>query len=119
MSNRTFDASTWFDTYRSAFAPALHAQQEGLKAFERLARYQYAVAGDYLEFSVSAARAAIDAKSGEDLVTAQSALSSNLSRQLQQRAEEFVTIATESQNTLKNLFAEASGKAAAATKKAA
>jgi Phasin protein len=119
MSDHTFDASTWFDKYRTAFAPALRAQQEGLKAFERLARYQYAVAGDYIEFSLSAAKAAIGAKSGEDLVAAQSALSSNLSKQLQERAEEFVTIATESQNTLTNLFGEASAKAAAATKKAA
>jgi len=119
MTDRTFDASTWFETYRSAFAPALRAQQEGLKAFERFARYQYAVAGDCLEFSLSAAKATMGAKSGEDLVAAQSALNSNLSKQLQERAEEFVAIATESQNTMTHIFAEAGAKAAAATKKAA
>jgi hypothetical protein len=119
MTNPTFDMKSWFQTYRSAFAPALRAQQEGLKAFERLARYQYAVAGDCLEFSLSAAKAALGAKSGEDLMAAQNELSSSLSDQMHKRADEFVTIASESQNTLTSLFAEVTTPAAGTAKKAA
>ncbi len=48
MTDRIFDATALLETYRNALAPAFQAQQEGVKALERLARYQYAVAGDYL-----------------------------------------------------------------------
>ncbi len=50
-----FDVNSWLKTYRDAFAPAQRAQAEALKAFERFARHQYAVAGDCLEFSLNAA----------------------------------------------------------------
>ena len=40
MNNSTFDPKTLFETYRNAFAPALKAQQESVKAIERLGRYQ-------------------------------------------------------------------------------
>ena len=66
-----FDLNTWLKTYRDAFAPAQRAQAEGFKAFERFARHQYAVAGDYLEFSLHAAKVALAAKTGDDFAAAQ------------------------------------------------
>ena len=62
MSDTTFDPKTIFETYRNAFAPALKAQQEGVKALDRVGRYQYAVAGDYLEWSLAQAKAALSAQ---------------------------------------------------------
>ena len=38
MNDRTFDPSTLIESYRDALAPAIRAQQEALKAFERVAR---------------------------------------------------------------------------------
>ncbi len=58
MSDSPFDPTSIFESYRNAFAPVLKAQQEGVKAIERLGRYQYAVAGDYLEWSLAQATAA-------------------------------------------------------------
>ena len=48
MSDRTFDPNTWFDAYRETFASVHKSQEDGFKAVERFARFQYAVAGDYL-----------------------------------------------------------------------
>ena len=43
MSDRPFDPNTWFDAYKETFASVHKAQEEGFKAVERLARFQYAV----------------------------------------------------------------------------
>src|SRR5262245_46624320 len=119
MSDRAFDVNAFVDAYRNAFAPALSAQQEGLKSFDRFARYQYAVAGDYLEFGLAQAKAAFSGKTGQDLASAQTELVTKLGEQLRKRADEFVSIATESQNTLTKLVTEATAKAANVAKKAA
>jgi len=61
MTQPTFDFSTLFETYKTAMAPVFRAQQEGLKTLERLAHYQFAVAGDYLEWSLAQASLLNDA----------------------------------------------------------
>jgi len=119
MNDRTFDPTAMIESYRDALAPALHAQQEGLKAIERMARYQYAVAGDYLEWSLTQAQAMLAAKSPTELAAKQAELSSKISEQLRGRVQELTTIASESQSKLNQLFNEASAKVAELSKKAA
>ena len=119
MTSQTFDPSALIETYRNALAPAIHAQQEGLKAFERLARYQYAVAGDYLEWSMTQAQAFFAAKNPTELAAKQAELGSKISEQLRGRVQELTTITSESQSTLNQLFNEASAKVAELSKKAA
>jgi hypothetical protein len=119
MTDQTFDPSALLETYRNALAPALHAQQEGLKALDRLARYQYAVAGDYLEWSLSQAQALLGAKSPSEIAAKQSELGTKISEQLRGRVQELNAIAGEAQSTLSKLFTEASAKVTELTKKAA
>ncbi len=97
MSDISFDPKTILESYRSAFAPALKAQQEGVKALDRVGRYQYAVAGDYLEWSLAQAKAAIGAQSPADFVSKQVELTTALSEKLRARAEEFVKLAADAQ----------------------
>jgi phasin family protein len=118
MSNSPFDPTSIFEAYRSAFAPALKAQQEGVKAFERLGRYQYAVAGDYMEWSIAHANAAAAVKTPAELVTKQVELAAGLAEKLRVRAQEFVTLATEAQTTFTQVVREAAAKAADMTKEA-
>lgn len=118
MADRTFDLSTMFDVYRDAFAPVLRAQQEGFKTLERLARYQFAVAGDYLDWSLAHAGAAVHTKSVADLVGQQTELNTRLGDKLRTRAEEFSKIATETQGAVTQWF-DATAKAAEGVKKAA
>jgi hypothetical protein len=97
MSDSTFDPKTILDTYRSAFAPVLNAQQEGVKVIDRVGRYQYAVAGDYLEWSLAQAKLALAAQTPADFFSKQVELTTALSEKLRARAQEFATLATEAQ----------------------
>ncbi len=81
MTQPTFDFSTLFETYKTAMAPVFRAQQEGLKTLERLAHYQFAVAGDYLEWSLAQAKASVGPKSAADLIGQQTSLNLSLERQ--------------------------------------
>ncbi len=119
MTDRIFDATTLLETYRNAFAPALQAQKTGLKAFERLARFHYAVAGDVMEWSLTNVHAFLAAKNPSELVAKQAELGSKIGEQLRGRVQEFSTIASESQTALSQLFNEATAKVAELSKKAA
>jgi hypothetical protein len=117
MSDTLFDTKSILQTYRQAFDPVLKAQQEGVKVVDRVGRYQYAVAGDYLEWSLAQANAALAAQTPADFVSKQVELTTTLSEKLQARAQEFVTIATEAQTTFTEAAQEATNKVTEETKK--
>jgi phasin family protein len=117
MTDTTFDPKSIFETYRNAFAPALKAQQEGVKALDRVGRYQYAVAGDYLEWSLAQAKAALVAQTPADFVSKQVELTTALSEKLRARAQEFVTLATDAQTSFTNVVTDITDKVVAETKK--
>jgi hypothetical protein len=119
MTQPTFDFTTLFDTYRQAFAPVMTVQQNSLKTLERLARYQFAVAGDYLDWSLSHAKASVEPKSVADLVSKQTALNTSFGDKLRARAEEFTQIASETQGAVTQWIDEAGAKVASSVKKAA
>jgi phasin family protein len=119
MSDSTFDPKAIIDTYKNAFAPVLKAQQEGITAIDRVGRYQYAVAGDYLEWSLAQAKAALGAQTPAEFVSKQVELTTALSEKLRARAQEFVTLATETQNSFTNVVNEATAKVAEVSKKKA
>jgi len=118
MSDSPFDPKAVFETYRNAFAPALKAQQESVKAIERLGRYQYAVAGDYLEWSLAHVNASVGVKTPAELVTKQVELATALNEKLRVRAQEFVSLATDAQTSFTQVVSEATAKAADMTKEA-
>ncbi len=119
MIDSTFDPKTVFEAYRSAMAPALKAQQEGLKMIDRAGHCQYAVAGDYLEWSLAQAKAALAAQTPTEFVSKQIELATALSEKLRGRVQEFVSLATEAQSSFTQVVTEATAKVATATKKAA
>jgi phasin family protein len=119
MSDPTFDPKTILETYRTAFAPTLKAQQEGLKAIERAGRYQYAVAGDYLEWSLAQGKAAIAAQTPAEFVSKQVELATALSEKLRARVQEFVSLATDVQTSITKVVSEATAKVVEVTRKAA
>ncbi len=119
MTQKAFDLNTLFDSYRDALAPIFRAQQEGLKTIERLARYQFAVAGDYLDWSLSQAKASVGPKSAAELMSEQTALNTKFGEKLRARGEEFSQIATETQGVVSQWIGETSKKVADTVKKAA
>ena len=119
MSNQIFDVTTLFNSYRQALAPVAKAQQEAVKILETFARYQLALAGDCIDWSVSQAKAMADLKSPSDFVAQQSELSTKAGEQIRKRSQELTQIATDTQGTVKQWFGEASAKLAEVTRKAA
>ena len=119
MNDPTFDPTTWFDSYRETFASAHKAQQEGLKVIERFARFQYAVAGDYLDVGIAQTQAVLAAKTPAELLTKQAELGTRLTEKLRARAQEFSTLASEVQGTVTTFAAETTKSAAGPAKKAA
>jgi hypothetical protein len=117
MNDLNFDPKTILESYRTAFAPVLKSQQEGVKMLDRVGRYQYAVAGDYLEWSLAQAKAALGAQTPADFVTKQVELTTALSEKLRARAQEFVTLATETQVHFADAMKETTTKFAEQTKK--
>jgi phasin family protein len=115
----TFDAKSIFENYRSTFAPVFKAQQEAIKSFDRIGRYQYAIAGDYLEWSLAQAKTVLDAQSPTELVSKQVELTNALGDKLRARAHEFLTLATEAQNGLADVVTEITNKTVADSKKRA
>jgi phasin family protein len=119
MSEHTFDPKTIFESYKTAWAPALKVQQEGVKALDRVGRYQYAVAGDYLEWSLAQAKAALAAQTPAEFVSKQVELTTALSEKLRARAQEFVKLAADAQTGFSEVVNETVAKNAAETKKRA
>ena len=111
MFDRNFDPNTLINATRDAFAPALKAQQEGFKSLERLARLQFAVAGDMLESSLARVHAAFAATTAGDLLSKQTELHTQLVDKLRERAQEFSTVTTEIQTKLSQIGTEFAAKA--------
>lgn len=119
MSDTTFDSKTIIEAYRKALAPVQKAQQEGVKTLDRVGRYQYAVAGDYLEWALAQTKATVAAQTPADFLAKQVELTTGLSEKLCARAQEFVTLATEAQTSFTAVANDATAKVVEATRKKA
>jgi phasin family protein len=111
MTDRTFDPSTLINATREAFAPVLKAQQEGFKTFERLARLQYAFAGDVLDSTLARVNASFASKDASELMSKQTELHSQLVEKMRERMQEFSSVASEIQTKFSQLGSEIAAKA--------
>jgi hypothetical protein len=118
MTDRTFDTNQILTAAREAFAPMLKAQQEGFKTIERLARLQYAVAGDVLETGFARMNAAFTAASPSELFSKHTELNTQFVDKLRARAEEFATVTSEMQAKFSQFGSEIAAKAVPSRKAA-
>jgi hypothetical protein len=118
MTDRTFDPNTLMSAAREAFAPVLKAQQEGFKTLERLARLQYAVAGDVLESSLARVNATFVATSATELLNKHTELNTEFADKLRARAQEFANVTSEMQAKFSQFGSEMATKAVPARKAA-
>jgi hypothetical protein len=119
MTDKTFDPANWADAYRDTFATVNKAQEQAFKALERFARFQYAVAGDYLDAGIAQVQAALAVKTPAELLAKQTEVGARLGEKLRSRAQEFATLATEVQGSMSSFATEAAQRATATVKKAA
>jgi phasin family protein len=118
MTDRTFDTNQMLAAAREAFAPMLKAQQDGFRTLERLARLQYAVAGDMLDTGLARVHAALAATTPTELFSKHSELNTQFVDKLRARAEEFATVTSEIQAKFSQFGHEIAAKAVP-TRKAA
>ena len=118
MTDHTFDPNTLLTATREAFAPVLKAQQEGFKTLERIARLQYAFAGDLLESGLARVNAAFTATTAAELLHKHSELNSQFADKIRARAEEFANVTSEIQTKMGQYGNEIAAKAVP-TRKAA
>ncbi|HUL46122.1 MAG TPA: phasin family protein [Steroidobacteraceae bacterium] len=118
MIDKTFDPNSLITATREAFAPLIKAQQEGFKTLERLARLNYAVAGDVLESSLARMHAGFAATTASELMSKQTELHGQLIEKLRDRAQEFSTVTSEIQAKFSQMGNEFAAKAVHARKAA-
>jgi hypothetical protein len=124
MTERTYDLNSWLETYKDTFASISKAQQDGFRALERFARFNYAVAGDVLDASLAHVRVALGARATvgtqviAELLQKQAELGTQLSEKLKARTQEFSSLATEVQQSVGAYAADAANRASGAKKAA-
>jgi phasin family protein len=105
------DFNTFIDLQKSALAPFTRFGEASLRSLERIARHQYAVAGDVLEYSLAHLNALAAAKDPAGLVSHQSGLAADFVAKQTTRSNELFKLATEVQAEFGKL-AESVGKEA-------
>jgi len=112
-SNEQFAKFTAFQA--DAIAPLTAFGGVAAETFEKLARQNYAVIGDYVEFAVNQAKLPADIKDVNDLVGRQIESTRTFGEKLNVRFQEYAAIARTAQNEAQ----EAKTTTKAAAKKAA
>jgi hypothetical protein len=113
------DWNIFLDSYKDTYASFSKAQHEGLRALERFARFQYAVAGDVLEAGLAQAKATLGMRSAmntqviAELLETQAELSTQLSDKIRARAQEFSALAAEVHESVGSFAAAAEHRARA------
>lgn len=112
------------DLQKQGLEPIRHFSAFAVDAFEKIARQNYAFAGDILEFAVSQAKLPVEVAEPKELFEAQVAANKAFAELLTDRANQYVELGKSLKDTSTTLFekdvVEPARKAAeAATKKAA
>jgi phasin family protein len=119
MTHQTFDFNAFVDASKKAFAPAVKLSELSLAGFERVARQQYAFAGELLEFSLQQAQLASTARDFNDLTARQIELSTQFAERATQRSQDLIKLSSEHQAELTKWFDQTVSESAKGAKKAA
>lgn len=119
MNQPTFDFSAFIDAGKKAFAPALKWNELSLQGFERIARQQYAFAGEVLEFSLQQLQLAGSARDINDLTARQIELSTQFAERATQRSQDLIKLTSEHQAQLTKWLDQTVAESTKSAKKAA
>jgi phasin family protein len=119
MTNPTFDFNVFIDASKKAFAPALKFNELAVQGFERVARQQYAFAGEMLEIAIKQLQLPSQVKDVNELTAKQVELTTQLVEKTTQRSQDLVKLATEQQAELSKWYDKAAADYASVAKKAA
>ncbi len=104
MTNPTFDFNSFLDAGKKAFAPVVKFNELSVQSFERIARQQYAFAGEMLEFSLKQLQLTSTVRDINDLTARQIELSTQFAERATQRSQDLIKLSTEHQAELSKWF---------------
>ena len=104
MTYQTFDFNAFLDASKKAFAPAVKFNELSFAGFERIARQQFAFAGEVLEFSLQQMQLATTVRDFNDLTSRQIELSTQFAERATQRSQDLIKLTTEHQAEMTKLF---------------
>lgn len=119
MTNAPFDFNAFVEASRKAFEPGLQLNGLAVQGFERIARQQYAFAGELLEIAVKQMQLPAQIKDYNEYAAKQVELTTELVEKTTQRSQDIVKLATEQQAELTKWFDKTAAEFAAVAKKAA
>lgn len=119
MTNPTFDFNVFIDASKKALAPAIKFNELAAQGFERVARQQYAFAGELLEIAIRQMQLPSQVKDVNELAAKQVELTTALVEKTTQRSQDMIKLATEQQAQLSKWYDKAAADYAAVAKKAA
>jgi len=112
----TTTTTEYTDLAKRAFAPATRFNETMVAGVERIARFQYELAGELMQFSLDQMHATVKAKDLPTLLAKQREIATKFGEKVQARQQDLVEIANESQASvakwLDDAAALATGKAA-------
>ncbi len=106
MSTYNDQIQKYIDFQREAFEPFRAFTDVAAQTFERLARQNYAVLGDYLEFAVDQARLPAQVSDINDYVGKQIANTRAFGEKLAKRTQEYAEIARAAQDAAAGAVAD-------------
>ena len=118
MSTTTAEMNSFIENTRKMTAPFTRATEVSARTFEKLARYQYEVAGDWLNLSIAQLHAATQSKDVPELMKKQAELANQYFEKQTQRSQDFLKIATEAQADVTQLVDTAANEFARTTRAA-
>jgi hypothetical protein len=101
MTDRTYDLSSWLESYQQTCSSFGKVQQEGLRALERFMRVHQGLAAEILEAGLAQARLTLSARAPggapavTELLRKHAELGAQLAERLKMRAAEFAQLARE------------------------
>ncbi len=104
MTNPTFDFNSFMDAGKKAFAPVVKFNELSVQSFERIARQQYAFAGEMLEYSLKQLQLTSTVRDINDLTARQIELSTQFAERATQRSQDLIKASTEHQAQLSKWF---------------
>jgi len=119
MTYPTFDFNAFIDAGKKAFAPAVKFNELSMQGFERVARQQYAFAGEWLEFSLQQLQLASTVRDINDLAARQIELSTQFAERATQRSQDLIKLSSEHQAQLTKWFDQTVSESTKSAKKAA
>ncbi|MEQ1579674.1 MAG: phasin family protein [Steroidobacteraceae bacterium] len=92
-----FAVTDYVDFSKRMLTPAIKFNEMAVKTLEQMARYQYTLAGDYLNFGIEQLQSVSQTKDVGELVSKQSELASSLVEKLTKRSQDLSKIAADAQ----------------------